>query len=368
MMSEKLFIPIKTEGHIKRMTSDAARTYRKRVGLVAEIPNFPGPWTEVMEKVKIADELGYDSIWLGESWGYELFTSMADLVRVTKRIKIGAGIANIYSRTPAVLASTVATLDERSGGRIILGLGPSGANVIEHWHGIPFQKPVKRTREYVEIIRTILRGEKLIYHGEFFNLDRGFKLRFTPLRADLPIYIAAMGPKNLLQSGEIADGVLPVYWPDDKWGEMREILDEGARLAGRPPHSSAIAPYVTSVILDEHANESDRAAARLFAASPLAFYIGKMGVYYSEMLTRHGYGAEVAVVQEAWKHKDKNPAEAVSPALLEATAIIGTPKEVVAKLDQWAASGVDEPLLGMPGGSIDEVGATLSALMDALSS
>src|SRR6266480_3308400 len=242
------------------MTTDATRAYRNRVGLVAEIPNFPGPWNDVMEKVKI---------------GYELFTSMADLVRVTKRIKIGAGIANIYSRTPAVLASATATLDERSNGRIILGLGPSGANVVEHWHGVPFQKPVKRTREYVEIIRMILRSERLVYHGEFFNLERGFKLRFTPLRPDLPIYIAAMGPKNVLQSGEIADGVLPVYWPGDKWGEMREILDQGAHLAGRPPRSAAIAPYITSVILDENANENDRAAARLLAASSLAFYIGR---------------------------------------------------------------------------------------------
>lgn len=352
------------------MTTDAefnaTKAYRNRVGLMAEIPNFPGPWSEVMEKVKLADELGYDSIWLGESWGYELFTSMADLVRITKRIKIGAGIANIYSRTPALIASTVATLDERSGGRIILGLGPSGANVVEHWHGVPFQKPVKRTREYVEIIRMILRGEKLVYHGEFFNLERGFKLRFKPPRADLPIYIAAMGPKNVVQTGEIADGVLPVYWPGNKWGELRAQLDEGARIAGRPAHSAAIAPYVTSIILDENANENDRAAARLQAAGPLAFYIGRMGVYYSEMLTRNGYGPDVERVQEAWKHKEKNPAEAVSPELLEATAIIGTPQEVVAKLDQWAESGVDEPLLGMPAGSVDEVGGRLSALMEVL--
>ena len=346
--------------------SNATKAYRNRVGLVAEIPNFPGPWSEVMEKVKLADELGYDSIWLGESWGYELFTSMGDLVRITKRIKIGAGIANIYSRTPALIASTVATLDERSGGRIILGLGPSSANVVEHWHGMSFQKPVKRTREYVEIIRMILRGERLVYHGEFFNLERGFKLRFKPLRADLPIYIAAMGPKNVVQTGEIADGVMPVYWPGNKWGELRAQLEEGARLAGRPAHSAAIAPYLTSIILDENADENDRAAARLQAAGPLAFYIGRMGDYYADMLTRHGYGADVERVQEAWKHKEKNPAEAVSPELLEATAIIGTPREVVAKLDQWAASGVDEPLVGMPAGSVDEVGAKLSALMDAL--
>jgi len=347
-------------------TNGAGKAYRQRVGLTAEIPNFPGPWSEVMEKVKIADELGYDSVWLGESWGYELFTSMADLVRITRHIKIGAGIANIYSRSPAVLASTAATLDERSGGRIILGLGPSGDRVIEHWHGVPFQKPVRRTREYVEIIRMILRRERLVYHGEFFNLERGFTLRFTPLRADLPIYIAAMGPKNVLQSGEIADGVLPVYWPGNKWGELREQLDEGARLAGRPPHSAAIAPYLTSLILSENADEKERAEARLFAAAPLAFYIGKMGDFYSGMLTRHGYGEEVRVVQEAWKHRDKNPAEAVSPALLDITSIIGTPKEVVAKLDQWGELGVDEPILGMPNGSVDEVGAKLSAVMEAL--
>src|SRR5258706_15833524 len=142
---------------------------------------------------------------------------MPHLLRVPKCIKTGGGIASACSRTPATLASTAATLDERSGGRIVLGLGPSGANVIEHWHGVPFQKPVQRTREYVEIIRMILRGDKLVYHGEFFNLERGFTLRFTPPRTNIPIYIAAMGPKNVVQSGEIADGVLPVYLPGNRW-------------------------------------------------------------------------------------------------------------------------------------------------------
>src|SRR5215469_1419273 len=186
------------------------KVYRNKIGFVADSPNFPSEWTKVVEKVKIADEQGFDSVWLGEAWGYELFSSMGDLVHATKSIKIGAGIANIYSRTPALIASTVGTLDERSGGRIMLGLGPSGVQVVEHWHGVPFEKPVKRTREYVEIIRMILRGEKLVYDGEFFHLDRGFKLRFTPPRPDMPIYIAAMGPKNVVQTGEIADGVLPI--------------------------------------------------------------------------------------------------------------------------------------------------------------
>jgi F420-dependent oxidoreductase-like protein len=350
------------------MSSDSgpAAAYRSRIGLVADSPQFPGAWNEIVEKVKIADELGFDSVWLGESWGYELFTSLADLVRATKRIKLGAGIANIYSRTPALIASTVATLDERSNGRMLLGLGPSGANVIEHWHGVRFEKPLQRTREYVEIIKMILRHEKLVYQGTFFKLERGFKLRFTPLRADVPIYIAAMGPKNVIQTGEIADGVLPVYWPGHKWGELRQQLDEGAARAGRPPHSALIAPYITSVILPEDADEATRKAARDYAAAPLAYYIGKMGVYYAEMLTRHGYGEQVQAVIAAWEKGMKSAIEAVDPAMLEAVSIVGTPREIVAKLDRWAAAGVDQPLLSMPAGSIDETAQRLGALMEAL--
>lgn len=346
--------------------SAAQKAYCARIGIVADSPNFPSEWDQVVAKVKIADELGYDSVWLGESWGYELFTSMADLVRETKHIKIGAGIANIYSRTPALIASTVATLDERSGGRIILGLGPSGANVIEHWHGVPFSKPLKRTREYVEIIRIILRGEKLVYHGEFFQLERGFKLRFTPLRADVPIYIAAMGPKNVIQSGEIADGILPTYWPGSKAGEMRALLDEGARIAGRPPHSAAIAPYIGTAILSENATAQDIAAARQKIAAPLAYYIGKMGVYYAQMLIRNGFGDDVQAVIEGWKQGMKAAIMAVSPRMLDAVSVIGRPNEVVARLDQWAAAGVDEPLLTMPEGTPDQTGKQLAALKAAL--
>jgi alkanesulfonate monooxygenase SsuD/methylene tetrahydromethanopterin reductase-like flavin-dependent oxidoreductase (luciferase family) len=262
---------------------------------------------------------------------------------------------------------SAATLDERSGGRILLGLGPSGANVIEHWHGVRFEKPLKRTREYVEILRMIFREEKLVYHGEYFNLERGFKLRFKPLRPDIPIYIAAMGPKNLVQSGEIADGVLPVYWPANKWGEMRALLDEGEHLAGRPAHSTLIAPYITSVLLPETVSEEQRKTVRLRAAAPLAYYIARMGVYYADMLTRNGFGEDVEAVKEADKRGGtRAAAAAVSDRMLDATSIIGTPKEFVAKLDTWGEAGVDEPLLAMPDGLVDEAALQLSSLMDAL--
>jgi alkanesulfonate monooxygenase SsuD/methylene tetrahydromethanopterin reductase-like flavin-dependent oxidoreductase (luciferase family) len=170
----------------------------------------------------------------------------------------------------------------------------------------------------------------------------------------------------VVQSGEIADGILPVYWPSNKWGELRQQLDEGARIAGRPPHSAAIAPYITSIIMSENASEEDWAAARFAAAMPLAYYISRMGVYYAQMLTRNGYGEEVKAVQEAGKQGMKSAVQAVTPELLDATAIVGTPGQIVQKLDQWAASGVDEPLLGMPEGSVEEAGEKLSALMSAL--
>src|SRR5579884_4501762 len=135
------------------------------IGLIADSPTFPAAWNDVLEKVRLADRLGFDSVWLGEAWGYELFTSLADFVRVTERIRIGAGVANVFSRSPAVIASAIATLDERSGGRMILGLGTSGPQVVEHWHGVAYTHPLRRLREYVDVIRMILRREKLVYQG-----------------------------------------------------------------------------------------------------------------------------------------------------------------------------------------------------------
>jgi alkanesulfonate monooxygenase SsuD/methylene tetrahydromethanopterin reductase-like flavin-dependent oxidoreductase (luciferase family) len=162
--------------------------------------------------------------------------------------------------------------------------------------------------------------------------------------------------------------VLSVYWPSTKWGELREQLDEGARKAGRLPHSAAIAPYITSFILDENATEEDRQEARRKAAMPLAYYIGRMGVYYAQMLTRNGFGKEVEAVQEGWKTGLQAALDAVTPALLDSTSIIGTPAEIVARLDQWTAAGVDEPILTMPAGTPDEAGPKLAAVMSALRS
>lgn len=332
------------------------------IGLLADNPNFPAAWDQVVEKVKLADQLGYDSVWIGEAWGYDVFTSLADLVRVTKRIKLGTGIANVFSRSPGVIASTIATLDERSGGRMLLGLGSSGAQVIEHWHGVPFEKPLRRLREYTEIINMILRREKLLYSGELFHLERGFKLQFRPLRSHIPIYIAAITPKSLEQSGEIADGVLPVYWPKERFPALRQMLDAASARVGRPARATRIAPYFTSALIMD---ASQRDAARQKAREPIAWYIGRMGVFYAEMLARNGFPEEVEAVKRGWQTGPKTALEGVSDALLDATALVGTPEKVAEKLKELRQPGVDEPILSLPPGNPDQAGEALEALMRA---
>ena len=152
---------------------------------------------QVIRDAKVADEAGVDSLFVAETWGHDAFTLLTLLARETKRIKLGTAIVNIYSRSPGALAQHFATLDQLSGGRMLIGLGTSGPNVIEHFHGVKFEKPFTRTREYVEIINMLLRQEKLDYDGDVFKLARGFTLRFTPVRPHIPIWIASITPKSV---------------------------------------------------------------------------------------------------------------------------------------------------------------------------
>lgn len=332
------------------------------IGLVADNPNFPSDWEQVIAKVRLADQLGFDAIWMGESWGYELFTSLGDLVRATTRIKVGAGVASVFSRSAALIAATAATLDERSGGRMLLGLGSSGPQVVEHWHGVPFAKPLQRTREYIAIINAILRREPLHHQGELVTVDRGFKLRFHPVRDHIPIYLAALGPKNIALTGELADGILPIYWPARDYPQLRAALDAASVAAGRPAGAARIAPYITSAVVRD---DAERAVARRVAAGPVAFYVGRMGTFYAGMLAEHGFAEEVAAIQRGWEQGPQAAAGGVSDRMLDETAIIGTPAEVVARLRAWRRLGVDEPLLSMPPGTPDEAAPVLEALARA---
>ena len=189
-------------------------TRRLSIGL-----NWQGEFDldKVIEDAKIADDAGIEQLNIAEAWGRDALTLLAVIARETTNIKLGTGIINNFSRSPGAIAQHFATLDELSNGRMVIGLGSSGPQVIEHFHGIKFEKPLTRIKEYTEIINIIMSGEPLNYDGNIYKLERGFTLRFNPPRSHIPIHIASVTPKSVQQTAEIADGWIPIFFPKEQW-------------------------------------------------------------------------------------------------------------------------------------------------------
>src|SRR5215204_3346486 len=205
--------------------------------------------------VKEAEGVGFDSVWAAEAYGSDTATVLAWIAGQTERIRLGSAIFQMPGRTPAMTAMTAATLDQISGGRMLLGIGSSGPQVAEGWHGQPFARQLRRTREYVEILRMALGRERLVYDGEIYQLPlpdgpgKALKLMIAPVQERMPIYIAAIGPNNTKLTGEIADGWLPTFFSPEHVGESRELLEEGAARAGRTLGDDFdMAPTVTVAI------------------------------------------------------------------------------------------------------------------------
>jgi F420-dependent oxidoreductase-like protein len=332
----------------------------RRLGLQIGFAGSPTEREDLVKRVQIADDLGVESVWVAEAWGRDAFSMLTQLALSTKKIQLGTAIVNVFSRTPAVLAMTFGTLDELSQGRAIIGLGSSGKNVIEHWHGVPFEKPATRLREYIEIINTIMRQERLNYDGAVFKLERGFTMQFPTFRDHIPTFIASITPKSMVQTGEVADGWIPIYWPKDKIREGVETVMEGAKKAGKTREQITVAPSLVVQITEAGSDEQIRMQAR----GPIAFYVGRMGTYYYEMLERHGFEAEVAKIKEGWAARDPRAAAAgVSNRMLDQTAVVGPLERCKEELDERRALGVDLPLIGMPGRDAAEMGRILEKLL-----
>lgn len=297
---------------------------------------------ELVELVRAADQCGYDSFWMPEAWERDALTLLTELAVKTERIHLGAGIVNVFSRSPALLAMSAATLDEISGGRFRLGLGTSGARVVEDFHGFKFDKPLTRLRETIQIIRLLLAGERGDFDGQCFQLAR-FKLGFKPLRADLPIYVAALAPKSLRQLGELADGWLPVHWPREQLAEGISHIRAGAEAANRNLSHIEIAPMVNVVVSDDLSKARDR--ARL----AIAYYVGGMGDFYSDSLARLGFAAEADRVRAAWQAGRRKAAmRAVTDEMVDRIAICGSVDRCRARLAELAARGATLPLIALP--------------------
>src|SRR6266581_5030441 len=300
--------------------------------------NWQGPmdYDQALVRVRLADEAGVDTAWVAEAWGRDCFTMLALMARETQHMQLGTGIVNTYSRTPAALAQHFATLDDLSGGRMVIGLGTSGYRVIEHWHGVPFQPSLTRLREYVEIIRLILSGEPLKYSGKIFNLQRGFRLRFQPILSSIPIFIASLTPKSVAQTARIADGWMPVLIPLQHLGSEIQNFRKLVQEAGRDPHSVMVRSP-GSVTVTRHIDK-----ARQESKAHTAFYISNMGDYYREQLIRMGHEETVTVVRHAWGEGGHTAGIAAVPdALVDSLFFAGPLEACVERLAAQAEAGID---------------------------
>jgi F420-dependent oxidoreductase-like protein len=300
--------------------------------------------TELVALAQEAERLGYHSAWAAEAWGTDAVTVLSWLGAVTTTLKLGAGILQIPARTPAMTAMTAATLDLMSGGRLLLGLGTSGPQVAEGWHGQPFGRPLGRTREYVGLVRAALRREVLEHHGEHYDVPYGgrdatglgkpLKLMLRPLRAEIPVYLAAIGPRNVALAAEIADGWLPVWLSPER---LREAFG-GALAAARDGFD--VAAFSVPVVL------TDDVRAGLDAVKPqLALYVGGMGArgrnFYNSLVARYGYEREAAAIQDLYLDgKKREAAAAVPDALVDEVALVGPRERIADRLAAWRESGV----------------------------
>jgi len=295
--------------------------------------------------VREAEALGFDSIWTSEAYGSDGVTPLAWMGALTSRIKLGTAILQMPARTPAMTAMTAATLDMLSGGRVLLGLGVSGPQVVEGWHGQAYGSPLTRTREYVEIVRMALaREQPLEYHGREYQipfaggtgLGKPLRLTVHPLRKRIPIYLAALGPKNVELAGEIADGWLPIFYSPRRENVFLGPLDAGLkRRAAEEPFD--IAPSVTVVLGD------DVSACRDSVKPVLALYIGGMGAkgknFYNDLARRYGYEAEAEQIQNLYLGGKKMAAIAAVPdTLVDEVALCGPKERIAEMLDPWKRS------------------------------
>ena len=294
----------------------------------------------LIQSVSMLEDAGYESVFVPEIWGRDAFTFLTQLAQTTSKIKLGTGIVNLYSRSPATLAMTAASLAEISNGRFILGLGLSGPIVVEQLHGIPYTKPLARTKETVAIIRTLLNGERLNHSGEVFNVQR-FKLSFKPEQY-IPIFLASLGPKNIQLTGEIADGWFPLWITHESFPIMYKSLLSGLEKVQKKREDFTIAPFMITVA-------SEKENVRDLARGHLAYYVGGMGTFYYELMVRHGYQTIADQIRTAWNNNDrKAAANAISDEMLDMVTLAGTPDDVKERLKSWYSLGIDLPLIFLP--------------------
>jgi F420-dependent oxidoreductase-like protein len=295
--------------------------------------------------VQEAERLGYDSVWAAEAYGSDAATVLGWLAGQTTKIRLGSGIFQMPARSAAMTAMTAATIDQLSGGRMILGIGSSGPQVAEGWHGQRFARQLQRTREYVAVVRTALARERLEFHGETLELPlpggpgKALKLTIGPVQPRIPIYLAAIGPKNTALAGEVADGWIPTLFSPEHVSQLRPLLEEGAARSGKSLDGFDIAPTVNVFITDDLQNARD--AMRPF----IALYVGGMGSreqnFYNQVVQRYGFEDAAARIQDLYLEGKREEAMAAIPdELIDTVSLCGPKDHVRERLAVYRDAGV----------------------------
>ena len=289
-----------------------------------------------------AERLGYDSVWAAEAYGSDAATVLGWLAGGTSKIRLGSAIFQMPARSAAM---TAATIDNISGGRMLLGIGSSGPQVAEGWHGQRFARQLQRTREYVAVLRLALARERVEYHGETLELPlpdgpgKPLKLMIAPVQERIPIYLAAIGPKNTELAGEIADGWIPIFFSPEHVSEVRRLLEAGAQRAGRSLDSFEMAPSVNTYVSE------DREAARNLMRPVLALYVGGMGSrkqnFYNQLVRRYGFEDAAVKIQDLYLDGKKEEAAAALPdELIDLITLCGPRDHVRDRLAAFRDAGV----------------------------
>ena len=334
-----------------------------RIGI--HVGHWEGQPHDLIALALEAERAGMDSVWTSETWGSDALLTLTWIAARTERIGLGTGVVQMPGRSPASTAMAALTLDHLSGGRLRLGLGVSGPQVAEGWHGVPFDHPLERTREYVAIVRSVLRRDAPVTApGPHFPLPlpggqgKPLKTNVRPLRTEVPIFLAAMGPANVALAAEIAEGWIPFLYSPEKAGVFEEAITEGRRARGRGMAALEVAPMVPVAIGE------DLAACRDALRPLLALYAGGMGSrrgnFYHALATRYGYGQAADAIRDAFLDGRRSEATALVPdPMIDELCLVGPAARVCERLEAWRAAGVTTLLA-----KVDEV-ETIRALAQA---
>ena len=346
------------------------------VGLRAHGSDSRAAVEQMTQAAVFADHLGYSVAWVAEAYGSDAPTLMSWIGAKTSRIDVGAAVMQIPARSPAMTAMTAATLDALTGGRARLGLGVSGPQVSEGWHGVRFANPLGRTREYVEIVQSALRRERVRYAGRHFTLPlpdgpgKSLKLTIHPVRDEIPIYLAAVGPKNLELTGEIADGWLAIFFAPEQATEQIAAIRAGRERTGRGTSDDPMAGFdvvpTVPVVLTDDVSEGLRRIAPY-----AALYIGGMGSreqnFYNQLACRMGFEKEAEVIQNLYlegRHRDA--ADAVPDEFLDATSLVGDRDRLAERVQRYADAGVTTLTIAPYSRTMEEGAALLETMADVV--